>query len=102
MIHVIATIQLTAGCREKFLRRFNELVPLVRAEAGCIEYGPTIDISAGLPNQPPSRDDVVVVVEKWESLDHLQAHLVAPHMIQYRLEVKALVQGVDLRVLEPA
>jgi quinol monooxygenase YgiN len=48
------------------------------------------------------RPDVVVVVEKWASLDHLKAHLTAPHMGEYRIRVKELVTGVSLQVLEPA
>ena len=102
MIHVIATIELTPGGRGEFLRHFKALVPLVLEEKGCIEYGPNIDVAAALPNQPPPRDDVVIVVEKWESIDHLQAHLIAPHMIEYRTHVKALVKSVRLQVLEPA
>lgn len=102
MIHVIATIQLASGKQAEFLDHFHALVPLVRAEAGCLEYGPTTDVATGLPAQPAVRADVVVVVEKWESLPALQAHLVAPHMLVYRERVKELVQGVELRVLQPA
>jgi quinol monooxygenase YgiN len=102
MIHVIATIQLVPGRREDFLREFHRLVPLVHAEAGCLEYGPAVDLSANLPAQPAVRPDVVVVVEKWQDLDALQAHLSAPHMAEYRTRVKDLVQGVELRVLSPA
>ncbi len=102
MIHVIATIQLAAGTRGEFLKHFHALMPKVHAEAGCIEYGPTVDVAAGLPNQLGPRGDVVVVVEKWASLAALQAHLVAPHMTDYRVHVKPLVQSVELQVLEAA
>ena len=44
----------------------------------------------------------VVVVEKWDNLDALNAHLVAPHMGSYREQVKDLVTGMNLQVLEPA
>ena len=44
----------------------------------------------------------MTVVEKWESLDALNAHLVAPHMLSYREKVKVLVKGVSIQVLEPA
>ncbi len=72
MIHVIATIDLHAGRRDEFLAEFHKLVPLVRAEAGCLDYGPTIDLPTGLSAQVPTRDLVVTVVEKWESLDALR------------------------------
>jgi quinol monooxygenase YgiN len=102
MVHVIATIQVAPGRREAFLAEFRRVVPLVRAEAGCLEYGPAVDASAGLPGQVPPRPDVVTVVEKWESLDALRAHLGAPHMLEYRGRVKDLVAGVQLQVLQPA
>ncbi len=102
MIHVIATIQLKPGMRGAFLERFHALVPVVRAEAGCIEYGPAVDAVTDIPNQAPVREDTVVVIEKWEDLDALKAHLDAPHMHQYRGEVREMVAGTELRILEPA
>lgn len=102
MIHVIATIELAAGQREAFLTEFRRLVPQVRAEAGCIEYGPTVDAASGIAAQGPPRQDVVTVVEKWSDLPSLKAHLVAPHMEAYRPRVKHLVRSTTLQVLEPA
>jgi quinol monooxygenase YgiN len=102
MIHVIATIELAKGQRATFLTEFHALVPLVRAEAGCLEYGPTVDVASGIQVQGPVRDDVVTVVEKWSDLSALKAHLVAPHMEAYRPRVKHLVRSTTLQVLEPA
>ncbi len=102
MIVVLATIELHAGKREAFLGEFRKIVPKVRAEAGCIEYFPAIDVSSGLPVQGPPRDDIVVVVEKWESIPALEAHLIAPHMIEYRPKVKDFVKKVGLQILSPA
>jgi quinol monooxygenase YgiN len=102
MIHVIATIELAQGKRDDFLREFQRLVPLVRAEAGCLEYGPAVDLATNLPAQSAIRPDVVTVVEKWHDVAALDAHLAAPHMADYRLRVKDLVRGVELRILAPA
>jgi len=102
VIHVIATVEVNAGQRAAFLAEFHKLVPLVRAEAGCIDYGPTVDVPTGLPAQIAIRADVVIVVERWESLDALRAHLQAPHMGEYRARVRDLVRGVSLQVLQPA
>lgn len=102
MIHVIATITLAAGKRAEFLKHFHALVPLVKAEVGCMDYGPAVDIASGIPIQKPVRPDVVVVVEQWSGLDALRAHLVAPHMQAYREKVKNLVTDTQLLVLEPA
>jgi quinol monooxygenase YgiN len=100
MIHVIATIALQKGQREAFLQEFRRVVPRVRAEAGCLEYGLAIDVATGIAAQVPLREDVVTILEKWESLDALRAHLQAPHMLEYRGRVKDLVVRVQLQVLE--
>ena len=102
MIHVIATIELTAGNRDAFLAEFRKLVPLVLAEEGCIDYGPAVDVPTEIGAQLPLRENVVTVVERWESLAALNQHLVAPHMVTYRETVKTLVAGTTLQVLEPA
>ena len=102
MIIVIATIEIAEGRRNDFLKEFHRLVPAVRAEQGCIEYGPTVDVASGLSAQGPVREDVAVIVEKWEDLAALKAHLEAPHMAEYRVRVKELVKRVSLQVLTPA
>ena len=102
MIHVIATIELHPGRRARFLEEFARLVPDVRAEAGCIEYGGAVDVPSGLAVQLPLRPDVVTVVEKWTDLPALTAHLRAPHMTVYRERVQAFVVHTTIIVLEPA
>src|SRR6516225_5495647 len=98
MIHVLATIEVNHGKRDKLLAEFHRIVPLVRAEAGCIEYGPAVDVPVTLSVPTPLREDVVVVIEKWESIDALRAHTIAPHMQDYRVRVKDLVVRVQLQV----
>lgn len=102
MIYVIATAELVEGRRNEFLKAFRANVPHVMSEDGCIEYCPTIDLSTEIAAQGAVRKDVVTVVEKWRDLAALQAHLVAPHMLQYREKVKDMVSGVTLHILEPA
>ena len=102
MVIVLATIELAEGRRDDFLAEFHQVVPLVRAEEGCVEYGPAVDAVTDIEKQAALRDNTVVVVERWESLEALNAHLVAPHMGSYRERVKDLVVGMNLQVLEPA
>ena len=102
MIHVIATIRTAAGRRNDLLKAFTKLVPEVRAEAGCIEYGPAIDVQDAIEGQAEARNDVVTVVEKWEDSAALRAHLAAPHMKKFRESMKDVVAAVEIRVLEPA
>ncbi|MCX8117854.1 MAG: antibiotic biosynthesis monooxygenase [Desulfobacterota bacterium] len=101
MVYVIATIRVKPQRRFEFLEIFKANVPRVRAEKGCIEYVPTLDLPAGLPLQSLD-EDRVTVIEKWESLEALQNHLTAPHMLAYKEKVKDIVEGVSLKVLQEA
>ena len=102
MIHVLAEIRLAPGARERFLSEFRLLEPLVRAETGCIEYVGTVDTRTAIAAQAPLRDDVVMVIEKWENESALAAHLDAPHMIAYRTHVRGLVASTVIHVLSSA
>ena len=101
MIHVIASIRVQPGRLSRFLEIFKSNMPAVRAEKGCIEYRPTVDVETGLPPQL-LEPDTVVVIEKWDSLDALRNHLASPHMLAYREKVKELVSSLSLKVLQEA
>jgi quinol monooxygenase YgiN len=101
MINVLASIGVKPGKRDEFLEIFKANVPAVLAEDGCVEYVPTVDVEAGLDPQVLDAN-VVTIIEKWESLDALRAHIAAPHMATYREKVKDLVAGVSLKVLTEA
>jgi quinol monooxygenase YgiN len=102
MIHVIATVTVAEGKKPDFLKEFHKVVAPVRAEKGCIEYGPAVDVASGIPVQPPVREDVVVIIEKWSDLEALKAHLTTPHIKSYRKAVQHLVTGMTVQVLSPA
>jgi len=101
-VYVVATVTVKPGKRDEFVRIFKANVPNVLAENGCVFYSPVVDVASGIEAQGALRSDVMVVMEKWESLDALRTHLVAPHMNTYREQVKDLVLGVDLQVLQDA
>ncbi|MBM81686.1 MAG: antibiotic biosynthesis monooxygenase [Planctomycetaceae bacterium] len=102
MVSVVCVIELNPGCREAFLNEFAQIVPAVRAEDGCLDYRPTIDTETDIDRQAPMRDNSVTVIERWESIDALKAHLVAPHMLTYREKIKDYVAGASLHILEDA
>jgi len=102
MICVIATIEVVPGRRDELLAASREVVPVVRAEKGCIDYGPMIDVPSGLPAQGPVREHVVTMIEKWESLAALDAHLKTPHMTEYFRKTEPMRRCMTLQVLGPA
>ena len=93
MIHVVARMELNPGCQEKMLEIMRDLVPVVRAEEGCITYNPCLD-----NDQNPA---YLTIVEAWESEAHLKAHLDSAHMAAYREAVKDLRKGSTLYLLTP-
>ena len=42
------------------------------------------------------------MVEKWDSVAALKAHMTVPHMEEFLAEVKEMIQGLSLQILEPA
>ena len=101
MIHVIASIQVKGGSRDAFLDILKANISNVQTETGCIEYQPAVDKDAHLASQSLDTDRVMVI-EKWESLEALHAHLDSSHMHTYREQVADMVEGVTLQVLEEA
>lgn len=101
MINVIASIYIKEGRLSEFVEIFKLNIPNVLKEEGCIEYVPTIDVLTDLSPQELD-DNVVTIIEKWNSLDDLQAHLSAPHMLAYKENVKNLVDKVSLKILKEA
>lgn len=101
MIYVIATSELNPDCREKFIAAALENIPNVRAEDGCILYELNEDFPSGLSAQPPPRDDTVVFIEGWESMEHLKKHLESAHMAEFRSKVSGMRKSSRLQVVTP-
>jgi len=102
MIHVVAVITAKPGQRESILTHFRANVPAVRAETGCIEYGPAVDAENALPFQAKCGPDTFLVIEKWESMEALKAHAAAPHMAAYGAKTKDHIASRVIHILSPA
>ena len=102
MIHVVAIITTKPGMREQVLAEFQNNVPNVLAEQGCIEYGPTVDAPNAGPMQTEVGADSFIVIEKWETMEALGAHAKAPHMAAYAAKVKDMLASRVIHVLTNA
>ncbi|MCT4627881.1 putative quinol monooxygenase [Halodesulfovibrio sp.] len=101
MIRVIASVKVKEGKLQEFLAIFNANIPSVLEEDGCIEYVPTVDVATSLDSQQVD-NQLVTIIEKWESVEALEAHLKAPHMVEYVNAVSDIVEDVALKVLQDA
>ena len=101
MIHVIASITIHQGYKSEFIKIFKSNVPNVLNEPGCIEYIPTVDLPSGLKVQHVN-ENVVTIIEKWQTVEDLKTHLSSPHMLAYREQVNDHVEKVSLKILKEA
>jgi quinol monooxygenase YgiN len=99
MINVIASIRVRPGKLPDYLAILKANVPAVKKEKGYVEYVPTVDIDVKLPPQVLDKN-IVTILERWESLEALLAHLGSEHMLDYREKVKTMVENVSLKVLQ--
>ena len=99
MIHVIAIITAKPGKRDELIAAMKANVPAVRAEQGCIEYGPAIDAT-----RTPAKmgADTVVVIEKWADEAALAAHAASPHMAEYGAKTKDIVADRKIHIMQNA
>jgi quinol monooxygenase YgiN len=71
-VGVVVSIRVQPGRGAEQVALFKEIEPLVRAEAGCLEYS----------IHPVAGDaDRFVILEWWESAEALAAHDKTPHMV---------------------
>jgi quinol monooxygenase YgiN len=99
MIHVIAKIELNPGARATYLAEFAGVAPQVRAKRGCIEYVATVDAPTGLDWQQLTGPDCVTIIEKWDSVEALQAHNTSTHMQGVRSRMRDLVRARAINIL---
>jgi quinol monooxygenase YgiN len=101
MINVIASVRVKAGKVSEFLGMFKTNASRVRKEKGCIEYFPAVDAHADLPGQNLD-ENVVTIIEKWESLDALRDHLASPGMQDQLKSQKDFIEAINIKVLQEA
>lgn len=100
MIHVIALITARPGQRDAVLTLFQQNVPAVHAEKGCISYEAVVDIPGFGTPQAPLGDDTFAVIERWENAEALKAHGVSAHMTEYARKTAGLVAKRAVHVLQ--
>ena len=101
MITVIASVTVKKGKVQEFIKGFKENAIKVRREPGCAEYTPAMDVKTDL--LPSVFDEnVVTVIEKWESMEALQAHINTPHMKEQFKKDAEFVESMSARLLKEA
>ena len=101
MLTIIAEIRTHAGNehRQAVLDAFQKITPTVLAEDGCHGYETLIDHLPVLEMQTQDQN-LIVMLEKWQSTAHLEAHMQTEHMQQHFEATKDHVVDVKIRILE--
>jgi quinol monooxygenase YgiN len=101
MVHILVTMMIKEGRMKEFIAVCEELRPMVLMEKGCLAYEYTREIASPLGIQEPIEANRITLIERWDSLEALKAHMEAPHMKEVAPKVKELRSSVVARVLEP-
>ena len=93
MIYVVAELTLKPGSAEKAAAAARKAVAETNKEKGCIFY--QMHLNVGDPTK-------LVVVERWESREALDAHIQTPHLKAWREAGKEFVTARKVEVITPA
>ena len=86
--------------KAEYIRKTMAVVDTVRAEKGCCEYRLLGDAATDWEKPQRFGDRTLWMLEKWESIDALKAHLNAPHMKAFGPTVRPMRSGSTFHVLE--
>jgi len=100
MVHVIVTMRIKEGQMPAFLTACAELRPQVLQEPGCFAYDYTRDAASPRGGQQPIEADRITLIERWESMDALKAHLETPHMKAAGAKMTDMRASIELRFTE--
>ncbi|MEO1533188.1 MAG: putative quinol monooxygenase [Pseudomonadota bacterium] len=84
---ILAQITAVAGKEALVRAELEKLVPITRAEAGCLQYDLHVD------NENPG---FFIFYENWESRELWQTHMNAPHLAAYMAATEGAVANFVL------
>ncbi|MCB8873763.1 putative quinol monooxygenase [Acidisoma silvae] len=99
MIHVVAVLTAKIGHRASLLAALNAVVDDVRAEPGCLEYRPVVDLAYSTSKFGA---DTIVVIEKWQDQAALDAHGEAPALKSFMEKAKHVLAQADIHLMQNA
>lgn len=102
MVYCVVTMIIKEGRMNEFLAECGKIRPIVLKEAGCLMYDYTREFSSGMTRQEPINPNRVTLLEKWESLDAINAHSATKHMTDFVDKVKDMRESVVIRACESA
>jgi len=90
----------TAADRPAYIAAVKDVLANVRAEPGCIAYTLLGDAETEWTAPQRSGDQVLWMIEHWDCLNSLKAHLDMPHMKAFGPKARELRSGNTFQVFE--
>ena len=92
MLTIVANIHANPGQVALVKAELEKLIPITRAEEGCIQYDLHQD------NDNPAH---FMFYENWDSRDLWQAHMNAPHLADYQKATEGAIVEFTLNEMSP-
>ena len=86
--------------RAAYIAETKKIINLVRAEPGCLTYTLLGDAETSWDAPQRSGEKTLWMIEHWDSVQSLQAHLQTPHMKMFAPAAQPLRAGGTFQVLE--
>ena len=94
MIIVLGEVTAEAKDVEAARAALVKMQNATRVEKGCVSYGFSIDVGDGTR---------IVIAERWDTMDALNAHMKTPHMAEFGKAVAAIKpKSLDVKAYEVA
>ena len=93
MIYVLATIETWPGKDTELIAGAGACIAATRREDGCISYDYVRDTE---------KPNIVMVVERWTTREALAAHMLMPHLKEWREKRKPLVLSTKVEIIHAA
>lgn len=102
MLTIIAEIKVKSDPKhlKAVINALKNIIPVVLMEDGCLLYELLVNSEVNMPYQVPLHHNTLIILEKWQSIDHLNKHLTTQHMQAYQEKVKNDVISVKISILE--
>lgn len=102
MIYNVVTMIIKKEKMDNFLAECRKVRPIVLAENGCLMYDYTREIETESDRQESLNPYRITLIEKWESMQTLDIHSAAPHMLEFVSKVSTMRESVVIRTCSEA
>lgn len=100
-IHAIATIMAKPEKRDILAAAFREILERVRSKNGCLEYDLANPLQVQATGEKPVNDNEVILIERWQNRETLEAHLAdAEYQTWFNEVIRPFIESASMQILQ--